>query len=146
MRPTGHLNVVLYYLAPDEGRNARIHTLVLEAFAGPRPEGMEGCHNDGNPTNNHIDNLRWDTRSANNQDTLRHGRHEKKRRTHCPRQHPLELPNLIPSRWEKRGHRVCYACALATWKRANDRRKGVEIDFEAVADAYYAEIMRAVAA
>lgn len=145
MHPQGHLNVCLYYLAPDQKVNARIHSLVLEAFVGPRPDGMEGCHNDGDPANNHLANLRWDTRAANNQDTLRHGRHEKKRRTHCPRRHPLAEPNLVVRRYRERGHRICLACARATWQRRNLRLKGVEINFEAVADAYYAEIMRAVA-
>ncbi len=49
------------------------HTLVLTAFVGPRPHGLEGCHNDGNPFNNHIDNLRWDTPAANQADRVLHG-------------------------------------------------------------------------
>lgn len=51
----------------------RIHTLVISAFIGPKPEGMECCHNDGNPQNNHIDNLRWDTSKNNHADKIRHG-------------------------------------------------------------------------
>lgn len=51
------------------------HRLVLEAFVGPCPEGMECCHNDGNPANNKLENLRWDTRSANHQDAVKHGTH-----------------------------------------------------------------------
>lgn len=50
-----------------------IHLLVLQAFIGPPPEGMEGCHNDGNTSNNRLDNLRWDTHSANNLDKIQHG-------------------------------------------------------------------------
>jgi len=49
------------------------HRLVLEAFAGPCPEGMECCHYDGNRTNNKLTNLRWDTRKGNRQDAIRHG-------------------------------------------------------------------------
>lgn len=52
---------------------AYIHHLVLEAFTGPCPEGMEACHNDGNSFNNHADNLRWDTKENNHADKKRHG-------------------------------------------------------------------------
>jgi hypothetical protein len=34
---------------------------------------MDACHNDGNPANCHLHNLRWDTRSNNNLDAVRHG-------------------------------------------------------------------------
>ena len=50
-----------------------VHTLVLLAFHGPRPEGHEGCHNDGNPLNNHWSNLRWGTSLENKADMRRHG-------------------------------------------------------------------------
>ena len=50
-----------------------IHRLVLEAFIGPCPLSMECCHGDGNPSNNRLDNLRWDTRSSNEFDKIRHG-------------------------------------------------------------------------
>jgi hypothetical protein len=52
-----------------------VHRVVLTAFTGPCPEGMECCHNDGNPSNNHVSNLRWDTHAANSQDAIRHGNH-----------------------------------------------------------------------
>lgn len=52
----------------------RVHRLVLEAFSGPCPEGMEACHNNGVRTDNRIDNLRWDTRAENMKDVYRHGR------------------------------------------------------------------------
>ena len=50
-----------------------IHSLVLEAFVGPRPQGMVCCHADGDPANNDLSNLRWDTHQANCDDKLRHG-------------------------------------------------------------------------
>jgi hypothetical protein len=49
------------------------HKLVLEAFIGKRPQGMEGCHNDGNALNNHLTNLRWDTPKNNHADKVKHG-------------------------------------------------------------------------
>jgi hypothetical protein len=65
-------------LSGKSGRRAKsvnVHTLVLMAFVGPRPPGMEACHNDGNPANNLLENLRWDTLSGNSLDRLRHGKH-----------------------------------------------------------------------
>jgi NUMOD4 motif/HNH endonuclease len=51
----------------------RVHKLVMEAFVGKRPEGMECCHNDGNAFNNHLNNLRWDTPKNNHADKIKHG-------------------------------------------------------------------------
>jgi|ETNvirnome_2_300_1030623.scaffolds.fasta_scaffold02835_3 hypothetical protein len=49
------------------------HRAVLESFVGPCPPGMFGCHNDGDPSNNRLENLRWDTPKANSQDMVKHG-------------------------------------------------------------------------
>ena len=51
----------------------RPHTLVLTTFVGPRPQGMECCHNDGDPFNNRLENLRWDTTRNNQLDRIKHG-------------------------------------------------------------------------
>lgn len=51
----------------------RPHKLVMEAFVSLRPEGLECCHNDGNPQNNHWSNLRWDTPKNNHADKVKHG-------------------------------------------------------------------------
>lgn len=50
-----------------------VHHLVLITFVGPAPEGHEGCHGDGDRTNNRLSNLRWDTRSNNHADKALHG-------------------------------------------------------------------------
>jgi hypothetical protein len=50
-----------------------LHELVLSAFVGFRPAGLYGCHNDGNPQNNKLSNLRWDTPKANQADRVSHG-------------------------------------------------------------------------
>lgn len=55
-----------------------VHRLVLEAFRGVSPIGMECCHNDGDKRNNRLDNLRWDTRRANADDRIKHGNIRKK--------------------------------------------------------------------
>lgn len=53
--------------------NVKVHRAVLLAFRGPCPEGMVGCHNDGNRLNNRLANLRWDTHRSNKQDSIIHG-------------------------------------------------------------------------
>jgi len=50
-----------------------VHRLVLETFVGPCPHGLVCCHNDGDPTNNCLENLRWGTYQSNSEDKLRHG-------------------------------------------------------------------------
>ena len=57
-----------------ERKDALVHQLVLYAFIGNKPTPThEGCHNDGDPMNNCLENLRWDTMTANQRDRLKHG-------------------------------------------------------------------------
>lgn len=51
----------------------QVHRLVLLAFVGPCPEGMEGRHLDGNHLNNWLGNLEWATHEVNMQDKTFHG-------------------------------------------------------------------------
>ena len=113
-----------------------VHTLVLTVFVGERPEGLEACHYDGDPTNNHRSNLRWDTHVGNMADLARHGRHNMTNRTKCPRRHDLREPNLVRSALLK-GRRQCHACALA---RSYAHTHGLGVSQE-VSDRYYAEIL-----
>jgi len=52
--------------------NYSVHRLVMLAFVGPRPEGLEICHGDGNPENNALSNLRYDTKVGNAADKVLH--------------------------------------------------------------------------
>jgi hypothetical protein len=66
---SGHLTVTL----GKRGGSRNVHALVLQAFLGPAPYGTEVCHNNGNPEDNRLRNLRYDTRSENIKDVLRQG-------------------------------------------------------------------------
>lgn len=66
MGPGGYLFVVLSKKGKQHAR--RVHQLVLGCFVGPRPEGMVVCHNNDVKTDNRLENLRYDTRRANNKD------------------------------------------------------------------------------
>ena len=115
-----------------------VHALVMIAFVGPYPDGMNVCHNDGNPKNNHLSNLRYGTHTDNMRDTLKHGTHAETNKTHCPRNHPLVVPNLVPSKLKNRGYRDCLACSRARSKvRHNPELKSM---FQKVADDYYSSI------
>lgn len=101
----GHHTVALYQ---DGVRTeAPVHRLVLLAFVGPCPDGMEACHRNDVPDDNRIENLRWDTRAANVADSVRNGTHHAAGRTSCPSGHEYTPENtyLHPS-----GRRVCREC------------------------------------
>jgi len=51
-----------------------VHRLVAIAFLGKPPIGHEVRHLDGNPQNNHLDNLAWGTKKENRRDRSLHGR------------------------------------------------------------------------
>jgi len=130
-------------LSGEDGvqRRALVHHLVLEAFVGPCPPGQEGCHENGNYTDNRAVNLRWDTSKGNHADRRRHGTIYQLNRKCCPRGHPYEHPNLVPSAL-KRGNRACLACsrAKAFLQKAKKRNTPVGT-FAEISDRYYQLIM-----
>ena len=71
---SGHLYVVLGHGATG----TPVHQLIARTFIGPRPDGTEVCHNDGDPTNNRIENLRYDTRTNNILDVYKAGKRWRK--------------------------------------------------------------------
>lgn len=54
-------------------KNYKIHRLVLEAFVGPCPEGMECRHLNGIGVDNRCSNLCWGTRKEQAEDRKAHG-------------------------------------------------------------------------
>ena len=56
----GHLRVTLTDRHGNQSTK-NVHTLVLTTFVGDRPDGMQACHNNGDKTDNRLENLRWDT-------------------------------------------------------------------------------------
>lgn len=49
------------------------HRLVAEAFMGPRPAGKVIAHNNGDPSDNRLANLRFSTHAENSADMAAHG-------------------------------------------------------------------------
>lgn len=84
----GHLVVRLF----KEGRvkSVLVHRLVLEAFVGPAPAGLQGLHRDDIPAHNVLPNLYWGTPG----DNARNGKNYNARKTMCKYGHPLAGENL----------------------------------------------------
>lgn len=69
---TGHLYVFLY----QDGHMYKryIHDLVLSAWHREPVSGEECRHLNGNPEDNHLENLAWGSRQDNANDRVKHGR------------------------------------------------------------------------
>jgi hypothetical protein len=67
----GHQDVQLR--RDGAGHHCLVHRLVLEAFVGPCPGGMECAHENGIGSDNRLENLRWATKKDNHADRWRHG-------------------------------------------------------------------------
>lgn len=124
-----------------EGKQKRhlIHRLVLEAFVGPCPEGMECRHLNGDPTDNRLENLCWGTPRENADDRIRHGTNSGRDLIACTRGHSLEVErNLVPSKL-KVGRRNCLACSRAnSFIRHNPHLRP---EMKRISDEKYQEIL-----
>lgn len=130
----GHLRVYLYV----DGKNVTrlVHQLVLEAFVGPRPVGLDTRHRNGDPTDNRLENLVYGTRRENTLDKINHGNHPLANRVRCPRRHLLTAPNL-----ENTEHRRCLACNRARQLYRKALKRNESYDLQAQSDRKYIEIM-----
>jgi hypothetical protein len=73
LKATVDVGRVLIGLGGKNGKLRPLSHVILRTFVGPKPDGMEACHWDGNPKNNRLENLRWDTHKNNEADKIRHG-------------------------------------------------------------------------
>lgn len=71
---TGHLSVVLGHGTAGKP----VHQLIMLTFVGLPPVGCEVLHNDGDPQNNKLSNLRYGTRRENILDVYRQGKRWRK--------------------------------------------------------------------
>lgn len=99
------------------GSTKNVHSLVAEAFIGPRPAGTEVCHNNGRHHDNRLINLRYDTHVANALERAMHGADPNARRTHCNQGHEFTPANTLRRTGENESGRRCRACERARSKR-----------------------------
>jgi hypothetical protein len=107
-----YLNVALSH----DGIEAkhRVHSLVMLAFAGPRPVGQEVRHGPGGALDNRLTNLCYGTPAENSADMVRDGTVVlvgaaalNSAKTACLRGHDFTPEN---TRVDRRGHRYCRQC------------------------------------
>lgn len=125
-------------LDPKNRLNRKVHRLVALTYLGEPPiDKPLALHKDGNKLNCDVSNLYWGNKSDNQLDTIKHGNHWAVNKTHCPRGHLLEAPNLVKS---SKG-RTCLACHRA-WSY---NRKYPEHSIQWYADnKYYPLIMNGI--
>lgn len=105
--PMGYKIVSLYVNGTNSCRF--VHTLVLAAFVGPRPSRHVGCHEDDNPSNNRLANLRWKTQKQNQDDCVARGRHPIAAATSCSKGHEWTVENTYVR--PDTNYRQCRTCA-----------------------------------
>jgi hypothetical protein len=111
LRPSPNRKGYLILVVTVEGvrKAASIHTLVAETFLGPRPDGLQVCHGDGDKSHNTVANLRYDTPRNNELDKVAHGGNHNANKTECPQGHAYDEANTMHT---KRG-RECRTCRRA---------------------------------
>lgn len=95
------------------GETVNVHALVARAFIGPCPSGLEVCHNNGQHHDNRLANLRYDTHSANQLDSVRLGMNPLAARTHCDRGHEFTPENTYLRTGARESGRRCLSCDRA---------------------------------
>jgi hypothetical protein len=123
-----YLGVHLSHMGVKSDRG--VHTLVAEAFIGPRPDGREVRHINGDGRDNRAENLAWGTHSENELDKVRHGTHQQASKIACKSGHQLAGRNLIRAR---QGRRDCRACNYAQGYLL----RHPDADRQQIADGYY---------
>lgn len=96
----------------------QVHRLVLDAFIGPCPAGMEGCHRNDVKTDNQLQNLYWGTPSENGHDRVRNGnqRNQNTGKTQCDNGHEFTAENTYVGPSGRRDCRKCLADRQRTYR------------------------------
>jgi hypothetical protein len=95
------------------------HSLVALAFLGPKPDGLEVRHLDGNYGNPALTNLVYGTKSENALDAVAHGTNFNRNKDRCPQGHPYDEENTYvpPSKPRSRLCRACKSTRAARYRR-----------------------------
>lgn len=97
----------------DSQRSGRVHQLVMSAFVGPTPVGLEVLHRNDIPGDNRLSNLYYGTRAENCDEAFRNGKHGLSAAPHCPCGYEFGVEPHY--RDPNTGRRACAGCR-ATWR------------------------------
>jgi len=97
--PSGYVRITI--TERGVSRRYRVHVIVLETFIGPRPNGMDGAHDNGKRSDNRLSNLLWKTKVENEADKLRHGTRLRGERNAAAK---LTAPDVVRIRQEASGN------------------------------------------
>lgn len=121
--PNGRGYAYVRLASPLGGHPGReVHTLVAEAFHGPRPDGLQVRHLDGCKNHNWVENLAYGTRTQNAIDSVQHGQHRNAMKTHCKRGHAFDAANTYSRSSGTAPGRRCRACHLADARQRYERK------------------------
>jgi hypothetical protein len=121
--PNGSGYAFVHLCRDGRTRAVKVARLVLEAFVGPMPEGMETLHINGDSADDRLANLRYGTHAENNRDRVRHGTHHNTAKTHCKRGHLFDDANTYV-RPDNPTHRQCRECRRDARRRAEAKAAG----------------------
>lgn len=122
----GHLAVRIGY---DNIRlTLSVHSLVLQAFKGACPAGMEACHNNGVASDNRPDNLRWDTHLANNRDRLLHGTYLRGEQHHMAKLSENDIREIRQQKLKRRQVMALYGVSNSQAHRIVTGRSWVGVE------------------
>lgn len=113
-------------------RMYRVHSLVLTAFCGPRPDGQESCHQNGVRSDNRLSNLAWGTHKENMDQRDKHGGTPMGESHGCAKlteRQVLEIRNLaddythaeLGRRYGVTYHAISFIVAGKKWKHLLDK-------------------------
>lgn len=100
-----------------ERKQRQVHQLMLEAFAGVRPEGYVARHLNDVGSDNRVCNLAWGTAKENRLDRIRNGLDHRVNMKHCERGHPFNPETTLYPHKNKPHVRRCKVCHYAYVKR-----------------------------
>lgn len=86
---SGCLEVNLY--VGKKRLHKKVHQLILKTFVGPRLRGLECRHLNGNPQDNRLNNLCWDTHANNMADTIKHKTSTRGEKNHHAKLNALQV-------------------------------------------------------